>query len=42
MGFPLLVRSIRLSLDAVDRRLEAAAATLGAPPSYVFFTVTLR
>lgn len=41
MGFPLLVRSIRLSLDAVDRRLEAAAATLGAPPPYVFFTVTL-
>jgi molybdate transport system permease protein len=41
MGFPLLVRSIRLSLDAVDRKLEAAAATLGAPPAYVFFTVTL-
>jgi len=41
MGFPLLVRSIRLSMDAVDRRLEAAAATLGAPPPYVFLTVTL-
>ncbi|CAH0339767.1 molybdate ABC transporter permease subunit [Rhizobium sp. CECT 9324] len=41
MGFPLLVRSIRLSMDAVDRRLEAAAATLGAPPPYVFVTVTL-
>ncbi|GEO84085.1 molybdate ABC transporter permease subunit [Ciceribacter naphthalenivorans] len=41
MGFPLLVRSIRLSLDAVDRKLEAAAATLGAPPPFVFLTVTL-
>lgn len=41
MGFPLLVRSIRLSMDAVDRRLEAAASTLGAPPAYVFLTVTL-
>ncbi|MGL3606116.1 molybdate ABC transporter permease subunit [Rhizobium sp. G187] len=41
MGFPLLVRSIRLSLDAVDQRLEAAASTLGAPPPIVFLTVTL-
>ncbi|MHA7970000.1 molybdate ABC transporter permease subunit [Rhizobium sp. CAU 1783] len=41
MGFPLLVRSIRLSLDAVDRRLEAAASTLGASPFSVFVTVTL-
>lgn len=41
MGFPLMVRSIRLSLDAVDRKLEAAAATLGAHPVKVFFTVTL-
>ncbi|MCX8996347.1 molybdate ABC transporter permease subunit [Rhizobiaceae bacterium BDR2-2] len=41
MGFPLMVRSIRLSLDAVDRKLEAAAATLGASPVKVFFTVTL-
>jgi molybdate transport system permease protein len=41
MGFPLLVRSIRLSLDAVDRRLEAAASTLGASPLSVFATVTL-
>jgi molybdate transport system permease protein len=41
MGFPLLVRSIRLSLDAVDQRLEAAAATLGASPTRVFLTVTL-
>lgn len=41
MGFPLLVRSIRLSLDAVDRRLETAASTLGANPAWVFSTVTL-
>ena len=41
MGFPLLVRSIRLSLDAVDQRLEAAAATLGASPARVFLTVTM-
>src|SRR5690606_2426386 len=32
MGFPLMVRAIRLSLEAVDRRLEQAAATLGAAP----------
>ena len=32
MGLPLLVRAVRLSLEAVDRGLEAAAATLGAPP----------
>ena len=30
MGFPLMVRSMRLSIDSVDRRLEDAAATLGA------------
>ena len=41
MGFPLMVRSIRLSLDALDRRLEAAAATLGANSFWVFATVTL-
>jgi molybdate transport system permease protein len=41
MGFPLLVRTIRLSLDAVDRKLEAAASTLGASPVRVFLTVTL-
>ncbi|MCF1484537.1 MULTISPECIES: molybdate ABC transporter permease subunit [Rhizobium/Agrobacterium group] len=41
MGFPLMVRAIRLSLDAVDRKLETAAATLGASPIMVFFTVTL-
>ncbi|MBM6595870.1 molybdate ABC transporter permease subunit [Microvirga pudoricolor] len=41
MGFPLLVRAIRLSVEAVDRRLEEAAGTLGANPVWVFFTVTL-
>jgi molybdate transport system permease protein len=41
MGFPLMVRAIRLSLDAVDRRLEDAAATLGASTPWVFATVTL-
>ncbi|HEX3882716.1 MAG TPA: molybdate ABC transporter permease subunit [Stellaceae bacterium] len=41
MGFPLMVRAIRLSLDAVDRRLEDAAATLGASRIFVFLTVTL-
>jgi molybdate transport system permease protein len=41
MGFPLMVRAIRLSIEAVDRRLEAAAATLGAAPALVFLTVTL-
>jgi molybdate transport system permease protein len=41
MGFPLMVRAIRLSLEAVDRRLEDAAGTLGAAPAWVFLTVTL-
>lgn len=41
MGFPLMVRAIRLSLDAVDRKLEAAASSLGAAPHQVFLTVTL-
>jgi molybdate transport system permease protein len=41
MGFPLMVRAIRLSIEAVDRRLEQAAATLGASPLRVFFTVTV-
>jgi molybdate transport system permease protein len=41
MGFPLMVRAVRQSLDVVDRRLEAAAATLGAPPAWVFASVTL-
>ena len=41
MGFPLLVRSIRLSIEAVDRRLEDAAGTLGANRGWVFLLVTL-
>ncbi len=41
MGFPLLVRSIRLSIEAVDPRLEQAAATLGASAWRVFLTITL-
>lgn len=41
MGFPLLVRAIRLSIEAVDRRLEDAASTLGAHPAWVFLVVTL-
>jgi len=41
MGFPLLVRAVRQSLGTVDTRLEAAAATLGASPAWVFTTVTL-
>jgi molybdate transport system permease protein len=41
MAFPLMVRAMRLSLEAVDRRLEAAARTLGARRFEVFMTVTL-
>jgi molybdate transport system permease protein len=41
MGFPLMVRAIRLSIEAVDRRLEEAAATLGAAPVWVFLVITL-
>jgi molybdate transport system permease protein len=41
MGFPLLVRPIQLALEAVDRKLEDAASTLGANRVLVFFTVTL-
>ncbi|WP_461470743.1 molybdate ABC transporter permease subunit [Pararhodobacter sp.] len=41
MGFPLVVRAIRLALEAVDPRLEDAAATLGAGRVRVFATVTL-
>jgi molybdate transport system permease protein len=41
MGFPLMVRAIRLAIEAVDRRLEQAAGTLGASPLWVFATVTL-
>ena len=41
MAFPLMVRAIRLSIEAVDPKLEQAAATLGAGPVWVFLTVTL-
>ena len=41
MGFPLMVRAIRLSIEAVDRKLEEAAGTLGAGPFWVFLVVTL-
>lgn len=41
MGFPLMVRAIRLSIEAVDFRIEEAAGTLGASPVWVFFTITL-
>jgi molybdate transport system permease protein len=41
MGFPLMVRAIRLSVEAVDKRLEEAAGTLGANRAWVFLTVTL-
>jgi molybdate transport system permease protein len=41
MGLPLMVRAMRLSIEAVDRRLELAARTLGARPSWAFLTITL-
>ncbi len=41
MAFPLMVRAIRLSIEAVDPKLEEAAATLGAARIWVFVTVTL-
>jgi molybdate transport system permease protein len=42
VGFPLMLRAIRLAVEAVDPRLERAARTLGAGPLAVFFRVTLR
>src|SRR5499426_1248459 len=41
MGFPLMVRATRLSFELIDRKLEAAASTLGAGRMGVFLTVTL-
>lgn len=41
MALPLMVRAMRLSIEAVDRRLEGAARTLGAGPWRIFATITL-
>ncbi len=41
MAFPLMVRAMRLSLEAVDRKLEGAAQTLGASRTRVYLTITL-
>ena len=41
MAFPLMVRTIRLSIEAVDPKLEQAASTLGAGRASVFATITL-
>jgi molybdate transport system permease protein len=41
MAFPLMVRAIRLAIEAVDPKLEEAASTLGAPRLWLFTTVTL-
>jgi molybdate transport system permease protein len=41
MGFPLMVRAIRLSIESIDRQLESAAETLGANRAWVFVTITL-
>jgi molybdate transport system permease protein len=41
MGFPLLVRTVRVSVEAIDRRLESAASTLGANGAWAFATITL-
>jgi len=41
MGFPLMVRAIRLSIETIDRRLEDAAGTLGASGAWTFALVTL-
>jgi molybdate transport system permease protein len=41
MGFPLMVRAIRLSFEAIDKRLENAAGTLGANGPWTFALVTL-
>lgn len=41
MGFPLMVRAMRLSFESIDRRLELASQTLGANRFWTFFTITL-
>ena len=41
MGFPLMVRAIRLSMESIDRRLETAARTLGGSAAWVFASITL-
>ncbi len=41
MGFPLMVRAIRLSFEAIDKRLENAAGTLGANGPWTFALITL-
>jgi molybdate transport system permease protein len=41
MGFPLMVRAIRLSIEAIDQRLEVAARTLGGSRLWVFASITL-
>ena len=41
MGLPLMVRAMRISIEAVDKRLELAARTLGAPRWWTFLTITL-
>ncbi len=41
VSFPLMVRAIRLSIEGMDRRLETAARTLGAPPVWVFLSISL-
>lgn len=41
MAFPLMVRAIRLSIEAVDPKLEHAASTLGASNTWIFITITL-
>jgi molybdate transport system permease protein len=41
MGLPLFVRAARAGIEQVDQRFESVAATLGASPLRVFFTITL-
>lgn len=41
MGFPLLVRAIRLAIEQVDERIEEASASLGASPAWTILTITL-